>query len=520
MNAPPHSRRLSRPSGPGAGWALGSILVFALALRLAAIFLFPSINHPDETFQLFEPAHQLAFGWGVKTWEFYDGIRSMVAPAILAVVFRLAEPVVGGPQGYIDAARMALALLSLLPVAFIWRLGARESRVHAFLASLVAAAWFEIVYFAIRPLTEALACDFALTALALASRPWRDLSFRTLAGIGLCLALTVLLRLQLAPGAALVAIAVGRLQIRRCWAPMLAGAVPALVVFGAADWLTWGAPFASDFRSVAINLGAGKASVYGVEPWNWYARVVAAIWGPFVLPVVALAAVRWRRSNLWIGFAVVELAVHSLIPHKEYRFVYPALAALVVTAALGSADLVVRFGPRIRGIRPAWLTAAVAGAWLLTSLTLAAAPEYRDEWRLVGGVIESEYWLSRQPRLCGVLFYGVQWTETGGYAFLHRRAPLYFPIYALVLDHQGAVVWPADYQARRRLVRQASGAYDFVVATPSSVAAFRPEFSPARCFGSGVDAVCVLVRPGGCQPGLWPSILEVRRLGEPLGLRH
>ncbi len=237
-----------------------SILALALALRLVAIFLFPSLNHADEAFQLFEPAHRLAFGWGARTWEFQDGLRSMVAPAVLAGIFRLADPIVGGPTGYIDAARLACALLSLLPIVFIWRMGARESRVHAILAALAAAAWFEIVYFSIRPLTEALACDFALTALALASPPSRALTPRALAGLGLSLALTVLLRLQLAPGAALIALAVARLQVRRRWAPLLAGALPALVVFGAADWLAWGAPFASYFRAIAVNLGAGRAS--------------------------------------------------------------------------------------------------------------------------------------------------------------------------------------------------------------------------------------------------------------------
>ena len=520
MSALYHSRGLSQPREPGAGWALGSILLFALALRLVAIFLFPSFNHADEVFQLFEPAHRLAFGWGAATWEFQDGLRSMVAPAVLAAIFRLAAPLVGGPQGYIDAARIAIALLSLLPIVFVWRMGERESRIHALIAALVAACWFEIVYFAVRPLTEALACDFALTALALASRPYRDLNRRALAGIGLCLALTVLLRLQLAPGATLVAIAVGRLDIRRRWAPLLAGALPALAVPGVADWLAWGAPFASYARSIAVNLGAAKASAYGVQPWSWYLLLIAAIWGPFALVAVGLCVLRLPRSGLWIGFAVIELAVHSMIPHKEYRFVYPPLAALVVTAALGSADLLVRLGPRLRGIRPAWLTAAVAGAWLLTALALAAAPEYRGEWRRSVGVIAGEAWLSRQPGLCGVLFYDTAWFDTGGYAFLHRRAPLYFPAYAMVVDRQGALVWPPDYQARRDRLRQAWGAYDFVVAAPSSVAAFRPDFSPARCFGSGPDAVCVLARLGGCRAGLWPSILQIKRLGEPLALRQ
>jgi hypothetical protein len=495
---------------------LAAIMVLALGLRLIAVLFFPSLNHPDETFQLFEPAHRLAFGWGVKTWEFYDGIRSMVPPAILALVFRLADPVVGGPRGYIDAARMAVALLSLLPVAVIWRMGERESRVHALIAALVVATWFEIVYFSIRPLTEALACDFALTALALASRPYRDLTPRVLAGTGLCLALTVLLRLQLAPGAALVAFWVGRLEIRRRWAPMALGAVPALAVFGVADWLTWGAPFASYVRAVAVNLGAGKASVYGVQSWSWYLSVNAALWGPFVLVAIALCAIRWRRSRLWIAFAAIEIAVHSAIPHKEYRFVYPALAALVVTAALGSADLVVRFGPRIRSVRPAWLTGAVAGAWLITSLALAVSPQFRPEWTLSRGPLESEFWLAGRPDLCGVLFYDSAWTETGGYAYLHRRVPLYFPTYAMRLGPGDQLRWPIDMEARRRRTIYSEDAFNYVVAAPSSLSQFEPRYRPSRCFGYG-EAVCVAERPGGCAPEqkLTP-ILAVPRLGEPV----
>jgi hypothetical protein len=244
--------------------------------------------------------------------------------------------------------------------------------------------------------------------------------------------------------------------------------------------------------------------------------VVAALWGPFALVAIALCAVRWRRSWLWIAFAVIELAVHSLIPHKEYRFVYPALAALIVAAALGSADLVVRIGPRIRGVRPAWLTAAVAGAWLLTSLALAASPQFRPEWTYSRAELQSEFWLAGRADLCGVLFSDSAWTETGGYAFLHRRAPLYFPAYAMTLGPGNQLLWPADMDARRRRLIGSEGAFNYVVAASSSLSQFEPRDRPSRCFGGG-KAVCVAERPGGCSldPKLVP-ILAVQRLGEPI----
>src|SRR5580693_945701 len=81
------------------------VLLLAAAVRLAAILAFPSLHHPDENFQLFEQAHRIAFGYGVVPWEFRDGIRSPVLPYVLAALFRVSEPVVGGPQGYLLVAR-------------------------------------------------------------------------------------------------------------------------------------------------------------------------------------------------------------------------------------------------------------------------------------------------------------------------------------------------------------------------------------------------------------------------------
>jgi hypothetical protein len=244
--------------------------------------------------------------------------------------------------------------------------------------------------------------------------------------------------------------------------------------------------------------------------------VIAALWGLFLPAAIILIGLRLRRSWLWIGFSVVEIAVHSAIPHKEYRFVYPAFAALIVVAALGSADVLVRVGSRLRSIRPELLTAVMGGAWLLTSLTLAASPQFRPEWTVSRGILQGEFWLARRSDLCGVLFYDAAWFETGGYAFLHRRVPLYFPVYAMRLAAGNRLVWPEDMALRRGQARRAADAYNYVVLKPGSVANFQPEFTQVGCFGIGAERACVAERPGGCSsgPALSP-ILAVPGLGEP-----
>ncbi|HEV2964140.1 MAG TPA: mannosyltransferase, partial [Candidatus Angelobacter sp.] len=45
------------------------VLLLALLLRVGAAMRVPSMAHPDEIFQTQEPAHRLAYGYGIITWE-------------------------------------------------------------------------------------------------------------------------------------------------------------------------------------------------------------------------------------------------------------------------------------------------------------------------------------------------------------------------------------------------------------------------------------------------------------------
>jgi GPI mannosyltransferase 3 len=242
------------------------ILGIAFALRVAAIFAFPSLHHPDENFQLFEQAHRLAFGYGVTPWEFEDGIRSFVPPYLFGRLFSFSEPVFGGPQGYIGCARILLAGLSLAYVAAIYRMGLRTSRTHALVGGIVAATWFELVYFSYRPLTEALACDLLLIALSCATRSPHALTRWHLTTIGFCLAAGLMLRVHLVAGILFATLCIAGLDFRNRWMPLIIGGMPPLIVFGAADWLAWGSPFYSYIQAFWVNLVQGKSADFGMRP--------------------------------------------------------------------------------------------------------------------------------------------------------------------------------------------------------------------------------------------------------------
>ena len=287
-------------------------------------------------------------------WEFRDGIRSPVLPYLLAGLFRLGERVAGGPEGYLLVARAALAAISLLGVAAVYRMGQRTSRTHALMAGLVAATWFELVYFAGRPLTEAVATTFLVVALSLASVP-RGASRVSPPGGDRLLPGA---RLDAArPSGARVAGGGGLARRRSTCAgagiPLVLGGLAPLLVFGVADWLYWGAPFSSYVAALRIDLIDGKASIYGVESPAYFLEQLVDVWAGALPAMAALILLRARASALWIVVALVIIASHMAIPHKEYRFVFPAFACLALVAAMGSADLIERLrllpGPQRAG---------------------------------------------------------------------------------------------------------------------------------------------------------------------------
>jgi phosphatidylinositol glycan class B len=186
------------------------------------------------------------------------------------------------------------------------------------------------------------------------------------------------------------------------------------------------------------------------------------------------------------------------IPHKEYRFVFPAFACLALVAAMGSADLIAwlrrLMAPKASGA----LVALAVALWAGTSVVLAFTPGFGDEWFEARDLIEASFTLAGLPGLCGVLFYDDDWASTGGYAHLHRDVP----IYALADDQDTA--------------QESTAAFNAIVLSRESVDDFTPQFELRGCSGEDADDdTCVMVRPGTCTPVPKLEInAMLRRIGE------
>jgi len=69
-----------------------SCFVFLIFLiRLSSVFFVQTWFVPDEYWQSIEVSHYLTYGYGYLTWEWTQGIRSLLYPLSIAVVYKQLE---------------------------------------------------------------------------------------------------------------------------------------------------------------------------------------------------------------------------------------------------------------------------------------------------------------------------------------------------------------------------------------------------------------------------------------------
>jgi hypothetical protein len=451
------------------------LLVFLLTglfLRVGAAIRFPSIHWPDEIFQAQEPAHRLAYGYGVVTWEWRRGARSWVFPAFLAGVMRTTDWMGRGSTGYVWGIAIVLSLISLTTVWFGFAWAKRASGMEAaIVAAGACATWYELVYLAPKAFTEVVAVHVLLPGLYLGTYGERLQEKNRMFLAGIFCGLAVSLRLQLAPAVAFAALWFCYPNWRKRILPVAAGLLLPVVSFGLVDMITWSYPFQSFFRIFWINIVEGRAKIYGVMPWYWYLEILSARLGPMVF----LSVIGTRRSPFLGWIALIILVSHSVIGHKEARYVYPLVPLGITLAALGVLEVAPAFNT---GRKSPLSSRAIVVSGLafcaLSSGFLALAPHL--DWSLRSGSLAAFDQLSRDSTLCGVGVYKIDWQNTSGYAHLHQNVPIVLLRQASELEQE----W-RSFNA---------------VVTRGSLTDPKDGFQLAGCW----NGVCLYRRAGPCTP--------------------
>jgi GPI mannosyltransferase 3 len=405
--------------------------LLAAALRIWLAFGDHSVFWPDEIYQSLEPAHRLAFGYGLLPWEFRDGARSWFFPALLAPVLWLLDLFgVRAGLAFVVMARLFMVSLSLVSIGAAIEYARRlAGRPAALLAAFPLALFTPLLVFSHRTLQETASAPFVtlVPLLFLSKTPKAARIAGILAGIA------CILRFQcvLLAGIFLLQLLFTR-RVAEAKAYSIAGAGVALAA-GLLDLVTWGTPFHSLVTYVRFNLVQGGASNFGVAPpWYFLTSLISSV-GPAIWLVFAGFLLGAPRAWATAAACAVFVAAHSAIPHKELRFLLPVVPLLLSIAAAGLASVLARF--RV----PAWAPLALAILLGLGCIKGARAARYVDLGQYEGTKrADGSPWnteeepnlllaeAGRQADACGVMMLGVRAAFTGGYSYLHRKVPLLY----------------------------------------------------------------------------------------------
>lgn len=465
--------------------ALLWLLIFAAALRLPLAF-WPNIQMPDEIYQFIEPAWRLLGHQSIITWEWRDGIRGWTMPTLLAPLIALGNWLAPDGYGLFVAPRLIAALASLSIVASAYGFGLRISRVHALIAGFVAAIWFELILFAPHTLGEPLATAMILPAawLMLAS----DKSHPQLIAAGALLALAGVCRFQYGPAIAVLAIGT-------CWRqwdrllPIAIGGIAILFVSGVIDASHGNFPFAWIITNIEHNLLHGRAESFGTAPLLAYFGSLA-VWWSLAAPLLVLAiALGWRHQPLLLAMALTNFVFHSLVSHKEQRFIFLSVAIFVILAALGSVDLIARLR-RLRALRRSAVP-LVAASWLIVSAALGSTGEMPQQWMQGIGSAQLAATLRHDPAMCGLALHEVPYQLMPGRERLAGDVPLYY------FDSTDPAVTGKAAQA----LQTAQPGFNRILSRRVLAPDVPASFVETRCAITYDTEVCIYARNGTCDAG-------------------
>ena len=411
----------------------------------------------DEIFQTLEQAHRLAFGYGLVPWEFRQGARSWILPGILGALMK-ALAFVGVKTGLGLAVAIKLLFAGLAAATFypLLRISqALAGLLAAVLLAATAALFPAALIYGSRAMTEVATAPLlawgiwllwpfgmgpatknVVTALPMRAR-W--MAGRRLALAGALFGLATVLRYQnlvvLAPILLIVAI---RSRWRSAlWLALAMGVV--LLAGGLLDWATWGKPFQSLVVYIRFNLFEGGANQWGVSKRSFYWEALRATSGPaFVVVLVGFVAGLHRTWQIALP-VLVFIVAHSVISHKELRFLYPVLPLFLLCSAVGLGLLL---GKLL--LSRSWRRAATAALALLLLFAFGLrslrvtfsdigqvmlSPEIGGPTsRLVWGAFDERNRLlsvaGTHADICGLAAPGINPYWTGGYTYFHRRLPI------------------------------------------------------------------------------------------------
>ncbi len=391
--------------------------------RLLFLLYSHHIYHPDELYQSVEIATRLVYGFGIIPWDYTYGLRSFTTPFLLAVPLFITKLFSNPPALGFLIIRIALALLSTTIIVGGY-LAIKMLTKHPQLALVTAwglAVWYELIYFSSRPLTENLSLISLSISLILVLHPHKQRLF--LAGIFLSAA--CLWRIQYSLPIALGFFLYKKFLNPPQYKPLISGFLCSVTVFALFDFFTYGFPLIHIYRNLELSFFSKISQLFGVLPFTTYYSALINTTGGLLL-LIPFSAKAHKANITILKLAIAVILLHSLIAHKEYRFILIAIPLLVILQTSTLYKILHSFSILKSYAAPLTISIVTIISYLGLSHSLPNLSTVYDNPPLYQDGVHTL--LSTAGRLnstCGVFIPDRFWVYTGGYSTFGKEVPLY-----------------------------------------------------------------------------------------------
>ena len=337
------TRKLSAPKSiwqsltGGQKNALLIIILAALVLRLVMAFVADSFNHPDENFQIMEQAHRLVFGYGFIPWEYRFAARSWMVPGIMSLfLFPFKWLGIDRPDIYVPAVHAIMGIISLIFVIAAFRIGTRLKSPRAGLwAAFITAGWYEMIYFAVRPLSEVWGTLFFIVGLVLYVQ--ERTARRTFWGT-LLICLSAAIRIDLIPLAAAAILLYAPWRNRKLLFTTAVAVIISIVFTGLFETITLGKPFVSYLHYYEVDKSFFMQNSFG-DTFGLDYLLFPGFASLFLFWVVWLAGlINWKSTGKIAVLCLIVVLSHFLVPVKaheiDYRHVFIVIPLTLIVSGI------------------------------------------------------------------------------------------------------------------------------------------------------------------------------------------
>ncbi|MCX6695930.1 MAG: glycosyltransferase family 39 protein, partial [Candidatus Altiarchaeota archaeon] len=357
-----------------------------------------------------EPAHRLVFGYGIVPWELVVGMRSMVYPYFVALLFKILSVLgVNDPMPLIFVARIPSVLCSVGIVYVTYLLAARAYSPRAgFYAGFFTVFSGFLLGLSAQVMGEVPAMFLSLCSIYFFYVALKEGSKHSALYSGFFLGLAFMFRFAEAIYVVPLVL-IGLVKRRSVLPSFLAAFIVVVLAQGVVDYFSWGTFLHSPFEFVRQNIVEGKSAIFGSEPFYYYAAI-------FVMHLPLLALLSFSIENKFESkfLAIILLfyfAFFSLSAHKELRFMATILPLFFVLSARG-----------LERAREVW-GGKTDYAVLSMVLIFCAVFAFNFPWSQDYDYYAAMRYVGSQSDSTGVA-YDMKWFESGAYTFLHKEVPV------------------------------------------------------------------------------------------------